>query len=143
MLSAREKYWRYSLFVLIAGLGLTIFVELTPFLGGLLGAVTIYVLLRRQMWFLSERRRWRRSLAASLLLGEAIFFFLVPISLIVWMVVDKIQGVALDPQSVITPVRHVAGLIQQKTGYDLWSRATCNRCWATFPGRGSGSWAAS
>ena len=119
MLSVREKYWRYSLFVLIAGLGLTIFVELTPFLGGLLGAVTIYVLLRRQMWFLSERRRWRRSLAASLLLGEAIFFFLVPISLIVWMVVDKIQGVALDPQSVITPVRHVAGLIQQKTGYDL------------------------
>ena len=60
MLSVREKYWRYSLFVLIAGLGLTIFVELTPFLGGLLGAVTIYVLLRRQMWFLSERRRWRR-----------------------------------------------------------------------------------
>ena len=61
MLSVREKYWRYSLFVLIAGLGLTIFAELTPFLGGLLGAVTIYVLLRRQMWFLSERRRWRRS----------------------------------------------------------------------------------
>ena len=55
MLSVREKYWRYSLFVLIAGLGLTIFAELTPFLGGLLGAVTIYVLLRRQMWFLSER----------------------------------------------------------------------------------------
>ena len=37
MLSVREKYWRYSLFVLIAGLGLTIFAELTPFLGGLLG----------------------------------------------------------------------------------------------------------
>lgn len=44
MLSIREKYWHYSLFVLIVGLGVTIFVELTPFLGGLLGAVTIYVL---------------------------------------------------------------------------------------------------
>ena len=41
MLSIREKYWHYSLFVLIVGLGVTIFVELTPFLGGLLGAVTI------------------------------------------------------------------------------------------------------
>ena len=136
MLSVREKYWRYSLFVLIAGLGLTIFVELTPFLGGLLGAVTIYVLLRRQMWFLSERRRWRRSLAASLLLGEAIFFFLVPISLIVWMVVDKIQGVALDPQSVITPVRHVAGLIQQKTGYDLWSESNLQSVLGYLPRAG-------
>ena len=88
MLSVREKYWRYSLFILIAGLGIASFVEMTPFLGGLLGAYTIYVLLRRQMWFLCERRRWRRSLAASLLLGEAIFFFLIPISLIVWMIVD-------------------------------------------------------
>ena len=120
MLSVREKYWRYSLFVLIAGLGLTIFVELTPFLGGLLGAVTIYVLLRRQMWFLSERRRWRRSLAASLLLGEAIFFFLVPISLIVWMVVNQVQDIALAPESVVEPLKHIAALIHDKTGYNLW-----------------------
>ena len=120
MLSVREKYWRYSLFVLIAGLGLTIFAELTPFLGGLLGAVTIYVLLRRQMWFLSERRRWRRSLAASLLLGEAIFFFLVPISLIVWMVVNQVQDITLRPDSIITPLKHIAALIHEKTGYNLW-----------------------
>ena len=136
MQAFKELYWRYSLFVLIAGLGLTIFAELTPFLGGLLGAVTIYVLLRRQMWFLSERRRWRRSLAASLLLGEAIFFFLVPISLIVWMVVDKIQGVALDPQSVVTPVRHVADLIQQKTGYDLWSESNLQSVLGYLPRAG-------
>ena len=120
MLSVREKYWRYSLFVLIAGLGLTIFAELTLFLGGLLGAVTIYVLLRRQMWFLSERRRWRRSLAASLLLGEAIFFFLVPISLIVWMVVNQVQDIALKPESIVEPLKHIAALIHEKTGYNLW-----------------------
>ena len=49
MRNFRERYWRYSLFVLILGLGITICIELTPFLGGLLGAATIYVLLRRQM----------------------------------------------------------------------------------------------
>ena len=45
MRNFRERYWRYSLFVLILGLGITICIELTPFLGGLLGAATIYVLL--------------------------------------------------------------------------------------------------
>ncbi len=45
----REKYWRYSLYVILLGLGTVIFVELIPFLGGLLGALTIYVLLRGQM----------------------------------------------------------------------------------------------
>ena len=39
----REKYWRYSLYVILLGLGTVIFVELIPFLGGLLGALTIYV----------------------------------------------------------------------------------------------------
>ena len=53
MRNFRERYWRYSLFVLILGLGITICIELTPFLGGLLGAATIYVLLRRQMQVLT------------------------------------------------------------------------------------------
>ena len=118
MQAFKELYWRYSLFVLILGLGVTIFIELTPFLGGVLGAMTIYVLLRRQMQVLTACRRWRRSLAASLLLAEAVLCFLVPISLIVWMVVDRIQGVTLDPDSILTPVKHVAGLIREKTGYD-------------------------
>ena len=37
----REKYWRYSLIVLILGLGALLVAELCLFLGGVLGAVTI------------------------------------------------------------------------------------------------------
>ena len=101
MQAFKELYWRYSLFVLILGLGVTIFIELTPFLGGVLGAMTIYVLLRRQMHYLTACRKWRRSLAASLLLGEAVLCFLVPISLIVWMVVNQVQDIALAPEWVL------------------------------------------
>lgn len=120
MQAFKELYWRYSLFVLILGLGVTIFIELTPFLGGVLGAMTIYVLLRRQMHYLTACRKWRRSLAASLLLGEAVLCFLVPISLIVWMVVNQVQDIALKPESVVEPLKHIAALIHEKTGYNLW-----------------------
>lgn len=34
MQAFKELYWRYSLFVLILGLGVTIFIELTPFWAG-------------------------------------------------------------------------------------------------------------
>ena len=64
MASIRERYWRYSLVALILGMGVTVFVELIPFLGGLLGAATIYVLLRGQMIRLTEHRHWRRSAGA-------------------------------------------------------------------------------
>ena len=43
MRSVKEQYWRYSLFVIILVLGVVIFAELTPYIGGLLGAMTIYV----------------------------------------------------------------------------------------------------
>ncbi|MCM1151725.1 MAG: AI-2E family transporter [Alistipes sp.] len=135
-MSFREKYWRYSLFVLIVGLGVTIFVELTPFLGGLLGAATIYVLLRRQMRLLCERRRWRRSAAASLLMAEAVFLFLIPISLVVWMLVVKVQDITLDPQSIVAPLRHAAELIRQRTGYDLWREDNLQSLLAYIPRAG-------
>ena len=54
----REKYWRYSLIVLILGLGALLVAELYLFLGGVLGAVTIYILLRGQMRRLTARG-WR------------------------------------------------------------------------------------
>ena len=106
MRSVKEQYWRYSLFVIILVLGVVIFAELTPYIGGLLGAMTIYVLLRRQMRYLTVRRRWRRSLAASVLLVEAIVCFLIPLSGIVWMFVDKVQDFTLEQ-------------IRLRIGYDL------------------------
>ena len=39
-------------------------------------------------------------------------------------------------QSVITPVRHVAGLIQQKTGYDLWSESNLQSVLGYLPRAG-------
>ena len=72
------------------------------------------------MHYLTACRKWRRSLAASLLLGEAVLCFLVPISLIVWMVVNQVQDIALKPESIVEPLKHIAALIHEKTGYNLW-----------------------
>lgn len=129
MQSFKELYWRYSLFVLILGLGVTIFIELTPFLGGVLGAMTIYVLLRRQMHYLTACRKWRRSLAASLLLGEAVLCFLVPISLIVWMVVNQVQDIALKPESIVEPLKHIAALIHERRDTTFGRRGISRRSW--------------
>lgn len=119
MENTRDKYWRYSLYIILLGLGAVIFVELIPFLGGLLGALTLYVLLRGQMRTLTVRRRLRRSLAASLLLGEAIVCFLVPMSLLVWMFVVRVQHVVVDPSSIVQPLRQTIDLVRERTGYDL------------------------
>lgn len=45
MENVKEHYWRYSLITIILGLGVILFFKITPFLGGILGAFTIYILL--------------------------------------------------------------------------------------------------
>ncbi len=119
MESVREKYWRYSLFVLILALGTVICIELSPYVGGLLGAMTIYVLLRGQMSYLTVRRGWHRGTAAALLLAEAVVCFLIPLTLIVWLLVAKVQDLTLDQRTLVESIRHVAEGIRASTGYDL------------------------
>lgn len=118
-MSVKEQYWKYSLMVIILLLGTIIFFHLRPFMGGLLGACTIYVLLRGQMKYLILKKKMRRSFAAVLLLAESILCFLIPLSLIVWLLVSKIQNLNLDPQLLIQPIQNFAALIKEETGYDL------------------------
>ncbi len=133
MLTVKERYWRYSLFALIAGLGVAILVELAPFFGGLLGAATLYVLLRRQMQFLTLRHRWRRPVAAAVLVAEAILLFLIPLGLLVWMVTAKLQHIALDPQLLIDHLKHVAEVIESRTGYDFLNERDTDSLIAEIP----------
>ena len=55
-MSLKEQYWRYSLVAIILLLGILIFFQILPFFSGILGAMTIYILLRNQMIYSSVMR---------------------------------------------------------------------------------------
>lgn len=132
-MSVKEQYWRYSLIAIIIVLGIVLFQQITPFLGGLLGALTIYILVRKQMIRLTTKRKMKRSTAALLITTEAVFFFLILISLVVWMLVDKLQNLNLDPQSIIAPIEEIAGIIKSKTGYDVLGSDTTSFIVSALP----------
>lgn len=132
-MSIKEQYWKYSLVTIILGVGFILFRQISPFLGGLLGALTIYILVRKQMMYLTEKRNMKRSFAAILITGEAIFCFLIPLALTVWLVVNKLQNINLDPQSIITPIEEIASIIKTKTGYDVMGSDTLSFIASTLP----------
>ena len=78
-MSFKEQYWKYSLIIIIIALGIVLFIEFIPFLGGILGAFTIYILLRKQMLYLVVKKGFKKNRVALLLLGEAILCFLIPL----------------------------------------------------------------
>lgn len=132
-MSIKEQYWKYSLITIILGVGFILFRQITPFLGGLLGALTIYILVRKQMIHLTEKRKMKRSFAATLITAEAIFCFLVPLALTVWLVVSKLQNFNLDPQSIITPIEETAKIIKERTGYDVLGSDTLSFIASALP----------
>lgn len=121
MTGFKEQYWKYSLLIIIVILGAIVFKETLPFLSGVLGACTIYVLVRRQMIYLAETKKIRRSIAATLILLEVSLCFLIPAFLVIWLLVNRLQSVNLEPSVLIKTIQHFIDLVHQKVGYNVMS----------------------
>lgn len=114
-----ENYRKYLLIAIIIVTALVLFREMAPFAGGLLGALTIYILVRNQMKHLVEKKKMRKGVAALLLLLEVLLVFLIPLTLVALVLVDKVNDIDFNLQQIMIPLENLAALIQQKTGYDL------------------------
>lgn len=106
--------------MLIIFLGLLIFKEIIPYLSGILGAVTLYVILKKWMNKLIARG-WRRSLAASLLMFGSFIGILIPITLIVFMLSSKIGKAVANSEKVIRAIKDQTEKAEEFFGYNLSS----------------------
>ncbi|MDR0749350.1 MAG: AI-2E family transporter [Tannerellaceae bacterium] len=115
----KEQYWKYSLIGIVLLLGIILTKEFMPFLGGILGAFTIYILVRKQMFYLTGPKRWNKSLVALLLLFETILCFLIPLTLAVWLFIAEIQDFNLDTAGLAARIERLINLIEEKTTYNI------------------------
>ena len=135
-MSVKEQYRKYSLITIILGLGLLLFLKMTPFMGGILGACTIYIMVRDQMLYLTQKKKIRKSVTAIILLIEAILCFLVPLSLAVWLLISKLQTVNVDTATFVDTITNLADWIHRKTEYDLLSKENLSSIASILPGIG-------
>lgn len=135
-MSVKEQYRKYFLITIILGLGLLLFLKMTPFMGGILGACTIYIMVRDQMLYLTQKKKIRKSVTAIILLIEAILCFLVPLSLAVWLLISKLQTVNVDTATFVDTITNLADWIRRKTEYDLLSKENISSIASILPGIG-------
>lgn len=108
--------------LLILLMGSLIFREMLPYLTGVLGAITIYVLMRKWMERLVTKRKWNPSLAASLLMFLSFIGILIPVTGIVLMLSNKIGKAVQNSEEVTHAFKEQLGRIEDKVGYDLNSQ---------------------
>jgi len=108
--------------LLILLIGSLIFREMIPYLTGVLGAVTIYILLRKWMVILVKRKKWNPTLAACLLMFVSFVGILIPITGIVWMLGNKIGKAVENSEQIITIIKKQLGKLEQYVGFDINSK---------------------
>lgn len=120
-MSLKEQYWKYSLIILLLFMGIIIFREIAPFLSGILGASTIYVMVRNQMHYLTVVRKLGKTISAVVIVIEVILIFLIPFGLAVWLLLEELHGINLDPSATIASIQNFNNLIQERINYNILS----------------------
>lgn len=113
--------------VIIALLGIILFLELYTFLPALLGAVTLYIVMRRWMFYLTTIRKWRKSLTASLLMVASLIVILLPIGVLINMLSSKITFAIEHSDELIAAMKKVVDDLEQKFNITIVSDENINK----------------
>lgn len=109
-----------SMLLTILGMGFLIFRELLPYFYGILGAITLYVLLKGSMKRL-EKRNWRKEAAAAVLILLSFFVILIPTTGIVIMLMTKVNTASQNFGQVLQILSTKISSLEYRLGIDLIS----------------------
>lgn len=108
-------------------LGIVLFRELQFFLSAFLGSVTFYMLMRKRMFHLTEKKKWKATSAAWALMLLSFFVILVPIGLLVNILYSKASYVVAHSGELINSLKIAANQLGNKIGYKIIDPNTINR----------------
>jgi predicted PurR-regulated permease PerM len=101
------------LLLLIAGAFILVGRQLYPFIPGLLGAVTLYILLRNPFFRLTVIHNWKPWLAATLFIIGCLIVFVLPFLLTVMLIAPKVSLVMHNPDIITNTVGKITASLQQ------------------------------
>lgn len=118
--NSRERYFEFTLLFLIFLLGFALIKAALPFLSGILGALTLYMLLRRMNFYLSRKTSPR--LSPWIITLTVSVFCLIPLAFLAWYCINLLQGLQdFNVNAVIERIKSFTHIIEERTGYNLLS----------------------
>lgn len=115
----RELIFEWTLIGLLLILGGLLFVQAMPFLNGTLGAITLYILLRRTNIYLANRLS--PGLAPWILTIAVAVFVVLPFSAAIWYIIELINNLDFDINVVIKRFADTIKYLESTTKLDLVS----------------------
>jgi predicted PurR-regulated permease PerM len=118
-----EKVRQFFFMAVLTVLGIILFLNLTAFLPSFLGAITLYVLMRKYMKELIKRK-WRPGAAAVLLMLISFLILLLPVLLVINAVSSKVGYVINHAKELTGSFLVFLKNIETKLGYHFLNEQT-------------------
>ena len=123
----QNRIRQFFFILIILMLGILLFLQLQSFLPALLGAITLYVLLRRWMFYLTEKKKWRRGWTALLLMLFSMIVILLPVGLLVNMLSSKVSYAIQHSEELVQALKKVVANIETRFDVTLTSDENINK----------------
>ncbi|HMU46563.1 MAG TPA: AI-2E family transporter [Chitinophagaceae bacterium] len=108
-------------------LGILLFTELYTFLPALLGAITLYILMHRWMFYFTEKKKWRKGWTALLLMLLSMIAILLPVALLVNLLSSKVTYAIQHSEQLTEALKKVVSDIEQQFSVSIASPENINK----------------
>ena len=123
----QNRVRQFFFIVLILLMGLLLAFELSSFLPALLGAITLYILMHRWMFYLTEKKKWNKGLAATLLMLFSFIVILLPVGLLINMLSSKVSYAISHSEELTTALKKVVTDVEVKYNVVIASDENINK----------------
>jgi len=122
-----QNILRQVFFILIIlTLGLLLFLELRFFLPAVLGSLTLYILMRSRMHYLTEVKKWSKPKAAWLLIVLSFLVILLPFGILANLLTSKIVYAVEHSSQILDSLKNLSDDMKTRFGFALADDTTIN-----------------
>lgn len=123
----QNRIRQFFFILIILLLGILLFLQLYSFVPAVLGAITLYMLMRRWMFYLAEKKKWRKGWTAVLLMLFSFIVILLPVGLLVNMLSSKVSYAVQHSDELVQALKKVVSNIENRFNVTLTSDENINK----------------
>lgn len=112
--------------IVILGLGLLLFIELSFFISAVLGSLTLYILMRPRMHYLVEVRKWSKAKAAWVLMVLSFLIILLPFGILANLLTSKIVFAVEHSNQLLDSLKNFVAEVKTRFGFAIVDDNTIN-----------------
>jgi len=120
-LSPENKTNKNIFLIVLITFGLLLLFSLRDYFTAFLSSVMFYVLFRGWMEKLVRKRKWKRSWAAMLVIVISFFIILVPVTLFIFMIYNKVAPVVAHPEQLLANLHELDAMMTDRFGVKILS----------------------